>query len=102
VSNTYEEEITETNLYGTKCTRIRRHKGLYDAARASSPRLRGVSDHIIGHFLKTKGATPDWPKRRRGWSFPRLAECRDAWCKDYPETEWDEGSATDWEAEPED
>jgi hypothetical protein len=102
VSNSYEEEITETNLYGTKFTRIRRHKGLYDAARASSPRLRGVSDHIIGHFLKTKGATPDWPKRRRGWSFPRLAECRDAWCKDYPETEWDEGSATDWEAEPED
>src|SRR5262249_42398374 len=100
VSNSYEEEITETNFVGTKFTRIRRHKGLYEAARASSPRLRGVSDHILGHFLRAKGATPDWPERRRRWSFPSVGQCRGAAWQEYREREGEEGSATDGEAEP--
>jgi Family of unknown function (DUF5906) len=103
VSNDYNEEFTESTAF-TKITRVRRHKGLFDAARASSPRLRSVSDHAIGHFLKDKGAERDWPKRRRGWAL--LADCRDKWVKSYPETVWrrdgDDEAVTKWWAEPKD
>jgi hypothetical protein len=105
VSNDYDEEFTESTAF-SKFTRVRRRKGLLDAARASSPRLRSVSDHAIGHFLKDKGANRSKPKGRRGWWFPPLSECRDAWVKSYPEPEWrDEAGdeeVSEWRTEPDD
>jgi hypothetical protein len=106
VSNSYEEDVTETGSDGfggrrTHTRRVRR-RGLFDAARASSPRLRGVSDHMLGHYLIAKGAERAWVNRRRGWELPPLAQCRDAWCKDFPDTEWQDRGETEWQAEPED
>jgi hypothetical protein len=103
VSNHYEEEISESDGYGVKRTRIRRREGLYDAARASSPRLRSISDNAIGHYLTNKvGAERDRPRQRRGWEFPPLATCRDRWAENFPDTEWRDQGITGWQAEPED
>jgi hypothetical protein len=103
VSTRYEEEISESDAYGGKRVRIRRREGLFDSARASSPRLRGISDHAIGHYLSNKkGANRAWVQRRRGWEFPPLAQCRDEWCTSYPDTEWRDEGITDWRAEAED
>jgi 8-oxo-dGTP pyrophosphatase MutT (NUDIX family) len=103
VSNHYEEGISESDGYGVKRTRIRRREGLYNAARASSPRLRSISDNAIGHYLTNKvGAERDRPRQRRGWEFPPLATCRDRWAENFPDTEWRDQGITGWRAEPED
>jgi hypothetical protein len=101
VSNNYEEDIEETVRLpfggtGIRVRRIRR-EGLFDAARASSPKLRGVTDHAIGRYLKNKGAVRDRVKRRRGWKFPPLARCRDQWCETYPETDWSGDGVSEWQ-----
>ena len=60
---------------GSTRIRIRRREGLFDAARASSPRLRGISDHVLGHYLTDKGGERARVSRRRGWEFKSLADC---------------------------
>jgi hypothetical protein len=102
VSNRYEEDVSETSLHGGTHTRRVRREGLFDAARASSPRLRSISDHAIGHYLTSKGAERARPQRRRGWQFPPLAHCRDEWVKNFPDTLWHDQGITEWQAEPED
>jgi hypothetical protein len=100
VSHDYEEDVEERDGYrGTRKRRVRR-RGLLDAARASSTQLRSASDHVIGDFLKEKGAVRDKPKQRRGWRFPPLSECRDKWVESYPATEWDDQGFADWQAGP--
>jgi hypothetical protein len=102
VSNHYEEEIQEKDAFGGPRIRIRRREGLFDSARASSPRLRSVSDHAIGHYLTDKGGERAWVQGRRGWEFPLLAQCRDEWWKNFSNTEWRDQGITDWRAEAED
>jgi hypothetical protein len=101
VSNTYDEEIEEfeTDDRGNVRTRkrMRRREGLFDSARASSPKLRAVSDHAIGRYLTSKGAVRNKPKGRRGWWFPSLATCRDQWCLTYPETDWSKDDVEEWQ-----
>jgi hypothetical protein len=101
VSNNYEEDIeeTESDGFGGKRTRVRRirREGFYNSARASSPKLRGVTDHAIGRYLRSKGAESIWVKRRRGWQFPSLADCRDEWCKTYPKTDWSGDDVSKWQ-----
>ena len=40
--------------------------------------------------------------RRQGWTFPPLAECREAWVKRYPGWEWRDPGITEWRAEEDD
>jgi hypothetical protein len=105
VSNNYEEDIEEMESNGFGGTRIRkrrvRREGLFDSARASSPKLRAVTDHAIGRYLKTKGAERDKPKQRRGWRFPLLSQCRDKWCETYPETDWSGDEVDEWQTRAE-
>jgi hypothetical protein len=42
------------------------------------------------------GCSNTWVKRRRGWRFPPLAQCRDKWIERFPETVWPEPSPADW------
>ena len=50
VSNTYDEEIPDGNY-----TRTVKHRGTTDQARSIEPRLRGRSDHALGHYLTDQG-----------------------------------------------
>jgi hypothetical protein len=102
VSNDYDEDVEETSVHGGRHVRRVRRKGLFDAARASSPRLRNISDHAIGHYLTDKGIERAWVRRRRGWEVPPLADCRDAWAANFPDVLWHDQGVTDWRAEPED
>ena len=68
VSNDYDVEFSDNGF-----SKFKRVRGLFDAARASSPRLRSESDHAIGKYIREHaGATDAWPRRRRGWQFPPL------------------------------
>jgi hypothetical protein len=97
VSNCYEEEVANDNGY----TRTVRRKGLYDQARAISPRLKAVSDHALAHYLKEQGCdNAHRVLRRRGWTFPPLVECRKAWEARFPGWQWrDAGLVAEWESE---
>jgi hypothetical protein len=96
ISNHWEEEITETDGYGGQRKRTVRREGLYDQARRISPRLKGVSDTALGLYLRERGCTNKWVRRRRGWEFPSLNECRERWKERFPETVWRDQDTTKW------
>jgi hypothetical protein len=97
ISNSYEDEYTDND--GVK--RKIRHDGLYDQARASSPRLRGASDAALGRFLahKDQGCSRAWVRRHRGWEFPPLLQCRKRWLERYPDQVWQLPDLTEWDVE---
>ena len=97
VSNSYEEEVI--NEYGTK--RTRRRDGLYAQARSVSPRLKGVSDHKLGRYLRDQGCTNEWVRRRRGWQFPPLIDCRKKWEVRFPDMKWRDPTIEAWTCEQE-
>ena len=47
---------------------LKDHKGLYDQARAVSPRMRGLSDHLLGAILSGHGCT----NGQKGHASPRM------------------------------
>jgi hypothetical protein len=96
VSNEYEEEVADSDAYGGPRKRTVKHKGLYDQARRISPRLIAVSDHALGHYLTDHNCENAWVRRRRGWKFPPLQECRDRWKQRFLETVWRDQDATEW------
>jgi hypothetical protein len=96
ISNRYEEEIIDSDGYGGRRTRTVWREGLYDQARRISPRLKGVNDHALGHYLTDQGCTNAWVRRRRGWQFPLLQKCRDRWKQRFPETVWRDQGTTAW------
>ena len=67
----------------------RKQKGLFEFARASSPRLRLTSDHAIGRFLTSRGCVPKNYNGRRSWQFPSLCDAREAWEKRFGPMTWD-------------
>jgi hypothetical protein len=84
----------------------------YDA-RESAPRLKGLSDVELGDFLAPDDENQTTigivckkyrSAQRNGWTFPPLAECREAWSKIYGSTTW-ATNMLDWdepvEEEPE-
>ena len=101
VSNRYDEEIEEKDSTAAPDPHPTARRSIR-FARASSPRLWGVSDHMLGHYLTDKGGERAWVRRRRGWEFPELAKCRDQWCANFPDTEWHDRGITEWQAEAED
>jgi hypothetical protein len=97
VSNSYEEEVQNADGHA----RIARRKCLFDQARAISPRLKTVSDHALGHYLKDQGCdNTHRVLRRRGWTFPPLDACCKVWEARFPGWHWrDPGLAVEWESE---
>jgi hypothetical protein len=80
-------------------------RSLVDDARDSVPRLRSLSDVAMTDFLapddineSTIGivCTKHRDASRNGWTFPPLAECREAWSKCYGPTKWDT-DVVDWD-----
>jgi hypothetical protein len=91
VSNTYDEEIRNDNY-----PRTVKRRGLYDQARSIEPRLRGRSDHALGHHLTDQGCKSERVMRRRGWEFPKLLVCRREWKKRFPEWQWRDPMRSEW------
>lgn len=95
-SNEFEEDVTVSIPGGFSRVQHVRVAGLYDHARRSSPRLRGVSDTALGRYLRDNGCfSCRIDGGYRGWIFKRLPELRDKWCDRFPDTEWPPGDA-DW------
>ncbi len=89
ISNTYE--LTKIDNFGGQ--RIIKRNGLYDQARTIEPRLKARSDHLLGAYLRDQGCKTSRPSRRRGWTFPPLAKCRNEWLKRFPDWKWHDGVA---------
>lgn len=101
ISCAHFRKITETDSYGLPRPRTVKHPGLYDQARASSPKLKAASDHAIANFLKERGCTHGWVLRKRGWTFPPLGKARAEWMKLFPATDWRDRELKDWQHEGE-
>lgn len=104
VSNEYQREIEIDLLNGTTQSRYVRQLGIYDQARQIEPRLRGYgSDHRLGSYLSEMGCTNKQKVlRHRGWTFPALMACREAWEKRYPGWPWRDTDIVEWRAEEQD
>jgi hypothetical protein len=99
VSNSYQREIVlRENAFSGKESRYVNQLGIYDQARLIEPRLRGhTSDHRLGGHLKEMGCeNKKKVLRRRGWTFPDLMACREAWEKRYPGWQWRDPDITEW------
>ena len=104
VSNSYmrQIEIETRSHYGDTNTQIRHvtQRGIYDQAGFVEPRLRNhFSDRDLGLHLARMGC--DNRKKvlnKRGWTFPPLLDCRDAWEKSYPGWQWQDAEITEWRA----
>jgi hypothetical protein len=76
-----------------------RHEGLLTHARKSSPRLRSATDHALGSFLVRQGAdNAKKVMRKRGWTFPALAECRALWERRFPGWKWRNPDVAEWQS----
>ena len=97
VSNAWEEEKD-----GFAGTRMVKKKGLYDQAREVSPRLKTMSDHLLGAVLAKHGCTNNHKvMRRRGWHFPLLTDARREWECRFIGWRWRDPSLSEWQAEGE-
>lgn len=77
-----------------------RQKGLYDQARLIEPRLKSRNDHLLGHFLTSKGCSnKKRVLRRRGWEFKKLQILRSEWERRYPGWPWRHPEIDDWQTE---
>src|SRR5262249_56591029 len=76
-------------------------KSLIDDARAKVPRLRELTEVALRNFLVDEesigiACTKFRSSTGNGWTFPPLAECREAWCRRYGPVKWDNGEAEEW------
>lgn len=97
-SGEYDEVIKATD--GGFDRHVRR-PGLFTAARSIDPRLRGhTTDHAFGAYLRDAGCSNiKRVLRRTGWVFPPLKDCRAAWVKRFPGTQWRNPDLTEWHSE---
>jgi hypothetical protein len=96
ISNKYEDEISESDGFGGTRTHTVKHDGLYDQARAVSPKLKGYTDAALGRYLRQQGCRNAWVRRHRGWQFPPLVECRHRWLERFPMTVWHDSETKEW------
>ena len=108
VSNTYQREVLLSTTKvaspaGIEQTPHYRHitqRGLIDQAKLTEPKLRLISDHKLGAFLKEMGCdNTKKVMRRQGWTFPELGDCRAAWVKRFPDWKWRNPDLSKWSAE---
>jgi len=77
-------------------------RSLIDDAKAKVPRLRyDLTEVALRNFLMDEESIGIVCTKYRaaignGWSFPTLAECREAWCRRYGPTNWDAPDAIEW------
>jgi hypothetical protein len=90
------QEVIKNDLGSV--VRVVTHPGLYTEARKMDPRLRHISDHKLGDFLKKKGCTnKEKVLRQRGWTLPPLTKCRQAWEQRFPGWPWRDADIDGWE-----
>jgi hypothetical protein len=76
-------------------------RALVDDAKLRTPRAGDwLSAKSASIFLRKQGCIPEKYKRgdteARGWKFPRLAEMRQAWAKQYGGWDWSAPGQDDW------
>jgi hypothetical protein len=76
-------------------------KSLIDDARARVPRLRELTEVALRNFLIDEesigvACTKYRASFGNGWTFPPLAEAREAWARRYGPVQWDHASAEGW------
>ena len=96
ISNKYEDEVRDSDHFGGERTRTVKRDGLYDQARAVSPKLKGYTDAALGRYLRQQGCRNAWVQRDRGWEFPPLTECRTRWLERFPMTVWHDSQTKEW------
>ena len=69
ISNKYEDEVRDFDHFGGERTRTVKRDGLYDQARAVSPKLKGYTDAALGRYLRQQGCRNAWVQRHRGWGI---------------------------------
>jgi hypothetical protein len=102
ISHEYDRKVEwQVISGGVTNTHIRhvKQKGFLDQARIIEPKLRNVSDHKIGKFLRDGGCRTVRVLRHRGWEFPSLLKCRADWEAKYPHWTWENSDITAWSAE---
>jgi hypothetical protein len=75
-------------------------KALIDDARSKIPRLRDLTEVALRNFLVDEesigiACTKYRTSIGNGWTFPPLAEAREAWCRRYGPLKWD-SPVEDW------
>jgi len=76
-------------------------RDLFADARAKVPRLHYASEVELRNFLIDEerigiACTKFRASSGNGWTFPPLAECREAWCKRWGPTKFDAPDVEDW------
>jgi len=85
------------NTIGTNPRRAR-SRDLLIHARKAVPRLRHLSPHALGHYLRKRGCRLCKGSDVRSWEFPPLKEARALWDEELPVMEWCD--VEDWELDP--
>ena len=80
-------------------------KNLIDDAREKVPRLHDLTDTALRNFLINEDAIGAVCTKYRnaygnGWTFPPLAEAREAWSRQYGPQRWDAPDMIDWGMAP--
>ena len=80
-------------------------RSLIDDAKAKIPRLRELTEVALRNFLLDEGSIGTTCTKYRasignGWTFPPLAEAREAWSRRYGPVTWDNAEAIDWSKKP--
>jgi len=100
ISGDYQARKSEGYLTdNTKKTWFEKRKGLYEQARTSSPGLKKETDAAFGRYLARQACESGWVRRRRGWQFPPLDQCRAKWLERFPLTVWRDPEAKAWQGE---
>ena len=76
-------------------------RSLIDDARAKVPRLGDLTEVSLRNFLLDEECIGTTCTKYRaaignGWTFPPLAEAREAWCRRYGPVKWDNAEAVEW------
>jgi hypothetical protein len=80
-------------------------KNLIEDAREKVPRLLDLTDTALRNFLVNEDAIGAICTKYRnasgnGWTFPPLAEAREAWSRQYGPQKWDAPNMIDWGKAP--
>ena len=80
-------------------------RNLIDDARAKVPRLRELTEVALRNFLLDEESIGTTCTKYRaaignGWTFPPLAEAREAWSRRYGPITWENAEAVEWGKKP--
>lgn len=103
-SGDYDDKVQDDD--GSNFARHVKRPGLYAQARSIVPHLRNhTNTTALAAYLRKQGCKVREQTRvlrKSGWEFPPLLDCRKAWEKRFPGTQWRDPSVTNWRAEDDD